>query len=281
VDVVHHNVAQVPLAKDRGLFHTVNVDGTRNLLEAALAEGVGKVIYVSSSAVYGVPRRNPVTERTPPRPAEPYGRAKWEGELLCAEYAARGVDVSIVRPRTIMGHGRLGIFQILFEWIREGYDVPVLGRGDNVYQFVHADDLADACLAAAERPGSRDFNIGTDRFGTMRQVLEALCAHARTGSRVRPVPRFPAESGMRLTGWLRLSPLGPYHWMMYGRSMWFDTTRAHVELGWRPRWSNDEMFIQSYDWYLRNREGVLAAHGASHHRSAVREQALWIVKRLL
>jgi nucleoside-diphosphate-sugar epimerase len=281
VDVVHHNVAQVPLAKDRALFESVNVEGTRILLEASLAERVRKVVYVSSSAVYGIPDRNPVTEDTPPRPREPYGRAKWEGEVLCADYVRRGLDVSIVRPRTIMGHGRLGIFQILFEWIREGHNVPVLGRGDNVYQFVHADDLADACLRAAERPGSRDYNIGTDRFGTMREVLQALCAHARTGSRVRSLPRRPMEVGMRLASALGVSPLGPYHWMMYGRSMWFDTERARRELDWKPRASNVEMFVESYEWYLRHREEVLRAHGASHHRSAVKERALWVVKHLL
>jgi dTDP-D-glucose 4,6-dehydratase len=56
--------------------------------------------------------------------------------------------------------------------------------------------------------------------------------------------------------------------------MYFDITRATSELGWRPRWSNDEMFIQSYEWYCRNRDQVLAAHGASHHRSAVKQGVL-------
>ena len=75
----------------------------------------------------------------------------------------------MTRPRTIMGHGRLGIFQILFEWIREGYNIPVLGRGDNVYQFVHADDLAEACILAAARPGPTTYNCGALRPGTMRR----------------------------------------------------------------------------------------------------------------
>src|SRR4030095_10518627 len=122
-----------------------------------------KVIYVSSSAVFGAPKSNPVTEETPPSPGEAYGRAKLEGETLCRYYANRGLDVTIIRPRTIMGHGRLGIFQILFEWIRGGYNIPVLGRGDNRYQFVHADDLADACLLSAERKGPSVYNCGTDR----------------------------------------------------------------------------------------------------------------------
>jgi len=280
-EVVYHCVAQVPLAKDRALFESVNVKGTENVLRAALDARVRKFIYVSSSAVFGAPKTNPVTEQTQPSPAEAYGRAKLQGEKLCQELARQGLDVTIIRPRTIMGHGRLGIFQILFEWIREGYNVPVLGRGDNRYQFVHADDLAEACILAAEKAGAAVYNCGTDQFGTMREVLEALCAHAGTGSKVKSIPMQPAVWFMNLTSSLGLSPLGPYHALMYGRSMYFDIARARNDLGWKPKFSNQEMFIQSYDWYLRNREKVLATSGGSHHRSAVRQGVLSMVKHWL
>jgi nucleoside-diphosphate-sugar epimerase len=279
-DAIYHCVAQVPLAKDKSLFRSVNVNGTENLLLAALAAKVRKVIYVSSSAVFGAPKSNPVTEDTSPRPGEAYGRAKLDGEKLCRAYAAQGLDVTIIRPRTIMGHGRLGIFQILFEWIREGHNVPVLGRGDNVYQFVHADDLAEACILAAARPGATVYNCGAAKFGTMRATLESLCAHAKTGSRVRSVPMLPAVWFMKLTAALGLSPLGPYHALMYGRSLWFDIAKAQHELDWQPRFSNDEMFAQSYDWYLANREKVLRGSGASHHRSAIKQGILALARHL-
>lgn len=285
VDVVYHNVAQVPLARDRELFDSVNRTGTLTMLEAARREGVGKVVYTSSSAVYGVPRSNPVTELTPPSPGESYGAAKLAGEQLCREYAANGLDVSIIRPRTILGFGRLGIFQILFEWIREGSNVPVLGSGDNVYQFVHADDLAAACLLAGERPGADDFNCGAAEFGTMRAVLEHLCAHAGTGSKVRSVPMRAAIAGMNVTSAIGLSPLGAYHSLMYGRSMYFDITKAQTRLGWQPRYSNEQMFVDSYEWYLAHRADVLAAAtrggGQSAHRSAVRQGVLSAVRRVL
>lgn len=279
--VVYHNVAQVPLAKDKALFESVNIQGTGNLVKAALAAGVRKVVYTSSSAVFGAPKCNPVTEETAPEPGEAYGRAKYEGERVCLQHAEQGLDVSIIRPRTIMGHGRLGIFQILFEWIREGSNVPVLGGGRNVYQFVHADDLAEACILAAQHPGTSIYNCGTDRYGTMREVLERLCAHARTGSKVKSLPMTPAVWGMKITSALGLSPLGAYHSLMYGRSMYFDISKAQRELGWRPRYSNDEMFVESYEWYLQNRDTVLAAHGASHHRSAVKQGVLKVVKWIL
>ena len=112
----------------------------------------------------------------------------------------------------------------------------------------------------------------------MREALENLCKHAGTGSKVTSLPRRPTEIGMKITSSLGLSPLGPYHALMYGESLYFDTTRAKAELGWQPRYSNDEMLAESYDWYCSHREEVLRAHGGSHHRSAVKHGVLSMVK---
>jgi nucleoside-diphosphate-sugar epimerase len=282
IDLVYHNVAQVPLAKDKRLFWSVNRDGTRVLLEACAVEGVRKLIYTSSSAIYGVPRANPVTEETRPNPQEDYGRAKLAGEKLCWEYVSRGLEVTIIRPRTILGHGRLGIFQILFEWIYQGKNVPVLDDGKNVYQFVHADDLAKACILAGEAKGGQAYNCGARRYGTMRSALGALCEHAGTGSRVKSVPGWLVVPAMKTCSFLNLSPLGAYHSLMYGRSMYFDTSKARIELGWTPKYSNEEMLIESYEWYLQNRERVLArTEEASRHKSAVKKGALGILQRFL
>jgi nucleoside-diphosphate-sugar epimerase len=278
-DVVHHNVAQVPLAKDRQLFDSVNVAGTANVLVAARTAGVAKVVHTSSSAVFGIPASNPVTEETPPRPLEAYGRAKLRAEALCREAADGGLDVTIVRPRTILGHGRLGIMAILFEFVAEGAPVFVLGRGDNRYQFVHADDLADACLRAGDRPAPTTYNIGTTRFGTMRQTLQALVDHAGTGSQVRSLPAGPATAAMRALASAGQAPFAPYHWLLYGESLWFDTTKAHTELGWEPRASNAEMVIESYEWFLANRTTLEAERG-SHHQSPVKLGLLRLLKRL-
>lgn len=281
VEVVFHNAAQVPLAKDAAAFWSVNYGGTRNLLEACANRGVRKVVHTSSSAVYGVPASNPVNESTPPNPDEAYGKAKLAAEEICEEFANRGLDVTIVRPRTIMGHGRLGIMQILFEWVRLGRNVPVLGRGDNRYQFVHADDLADACLLAAARPGPGAYNIGAERFGTMRQTLSGLVTYAATGSRVVGLPMEPAVRAMDALSWLGLSPLGAHHSLMYGREFFFDTSKARAELGWHPRRGNVEMFCESYDWYLAHRDEVLGRRDASAHSSAVKPKALRLASWIL
>jgi nucleoside-diphosphate-sugar epimerase len=299
VDVVLNNVAQVPLAKDRELFWSVNVTGTANVLLAARDQGVAKVVHTSSSAIFGIPEANPVTEDTPGRPLEAYGRAKLEAEHLCRDAAAAGLDVTVVRPRTILGHGRLGIIAVLFEFVAEGAPVYVLGSGDNRYQFVHANDLADAVLRAADREKPTTYNIGAAEFGTMRETLQAVVDHAGTGSRVRSLPAAPARLGMRALATMGLAPFAPYHWLLYAESLWFDTTRARTELGWEPQHSNASALVESYDWFLEHRgsldgyryrstpsevdagtTGVDLYRHRSHHQSPVRLGLLKVLKRL-
>jgi len=237
-------------------------------------------VHTSSSAIFGIPEQNPVDESTPGRPLEAYGQAKLRAELLCHEAAERdGVDVTIVRPRTILGHGRLGIMAILFEFVAEGAPVFVFGKGDNRYQFVHANDLADASIRAADRPGPTTYNIGAREMGTMRETLQALVDHAATGSSVRSLPTGPAAAAMKSLSGLDLLPFAPYHWLLYGESLYFDTTKAEAELGWQSTYSNASMLIESYEWFLAHR-AELAERKGSHHQSPVKLGALALLKRL-
>ena len=119
VTIVHHNAALVPLTKSGPQFWQVNVEGSRIAAEEAARVGVEAFVHMSSSAIFGVPQSCPITEATPLRPAEIYGRAKLAGEQAVREVCAKGGPrLIVIRPRTILGEGRLGIFQILFEWIR-------------------------------------------------------------------------------------------------------------------------------------------------------------------
>jgi nucleoside-diphosphate-sugar epimerase len=276
-DMVFNSVAQVPLSRDDKLLRSVNVDGTAMLLHHAARLGVSKVVHISSSAVFGVPAVNPVLPSTVPCPVEAYGHAKLAAEWACFDAVSKGLDVTIIRPRTILGHGRLGIFGILFDWVADGADVFVLGSGDNRYQFVHADDLADVCVLAANSPGSGVFNAGTDRFGTMRESLQSLCAHAGTGSHVRSLPVRPAAVLMKAAAGAHLAPFAPYHWLMYSKSLWFDIDHVRDALGWQPKWSNEEMLADSYDWFLRNR-GDTTALGRSRHRTIAKQGVLRLLK---
>ncbi len=155
----------------------------------------------------------------------------------------------------------------------------VFGGGHNRYQFVHAGDLADAILRASDREGPTTYNIGGDAPSTMRETLQSLVDHAGTGSRVRSLPTGPAAAAMRSLAAGSLVPFAPYHWLLYGESLWFDTTKARTELDWAPRSSNSAMLIESYEWFLEHRAS-LAQRGGSHHQSPVPLGLLKVLKRL-
>jgi hypothetical protein len=82
---------------------------------------------------------------------------------------------------------------------------------------------------------------------------------------------------MRLSAAAGLTPFAPYHWLMYARSMWFDLDHVVDVLGWQPRWSNDEMLEQSYEWFLAHRQDTTSA--SSPHRRTARAGALAALKR--
>jgi nucleoside-diphosphate-sugar epimerase len=279
IDLVHHNAALVPLTKSGGMFWQVNVEGSRVAAECAVKAGVSTFIHMSSSAIFGVPQECPITEATPTAPAEIYGRAKLAGEIAVREVCRRAnLPLIVIRPRTILGEGRLGIFQILFEWIRENRNVYVIGPGTGLFQFVHAHDLMDAYLLALDHGKPGNYNVGTDRFGSVREALERLIQHAGSGSKVKSLPQALTMRSLRALDLLGASPLAPWHYLTYHKPFYFDIQNL-LGMGWRPGYSNDEMFRESYSWFLENYDRLAAEKAGSAHRRPVRQGLLWVLKK--
>jgi nucleoside-diphosphate-sugar epimerase len=278
VGIVYHNAAMVPLTRNRRNFVAVNVNGTKNVVEAAIRAGVDIFVHMSSSAVYGIPEACPITDDTLPRPAESYGRSKLQAERIVQDAMSRGLAAAIVRPRTIIGRERLGIFQILFEWIREGRRIYILGDGSNRMQFVHVEDLVEVCVLCAEKKIPGIYHVGTERFGSLREDLESLIEHAGTRSRVWGLPAAPAKFVLRILGSLHLSPLAPWHYLTYDKSLYFDISSTVARLDWHPRYSNSEMLVEAYDWFVKS--GLRSAETASVsvHRKGVQERLLRILR---
>ena len=197
-DVLVHAAAALPIQESRAAIRSVNVDGAAVTFAAALEAGVRRVVLISSTAVYGVPERHPIHEDDPLVGVGHYGESKIDAERLCDAFARRGLETVIVRPKTFLGPERLGVFEILFDWIREGRRIPILGEGTNRYQLLAVEDLCDAVVRCLDADVVGEaLNVGAARFGTVREDLEALIAHAGSGSRLRPVPARPAELALR------------------------------------------------------------------------------------
>ncbi len=278
IDVVHHNVALVPLTKSGSQFWDVNVRGSEIAAEEAARAKVKHFIHMSSSAIFGVPEKCPIVDSTPTNPIEIYGRGKLAGELavqkICQQH---NLPLIIIRPRTILGSGRLGIFQILFKWISESRKIYIIGQGNGGFQFIHAYDLMSAYMLAMQLGKPGIYNVGTDRFGTLREALTNLISYAHSSSKIVSLPEGPTIATLKFLDFTRLSPLAPWHYLTYHKPFHFDVSKL-TQMGWKPKYSNDEMLAESYDWFLKNREQKEIA-GESPHRKAVSEKILRLVRK--
>ena len=132
-----------------------------------------------------------------------------------------------MRPKTFIGPERLGVFEILFDWIREGRRIPILGDGSNRYQLLAVEDLVEAIVAAAERDvAGETFNVGATEFGTVRSDLEGLIATPARAVALRPVPARPAELALRALELARLSPLAEWHYKTAHRDSFVDVVEG-------------------------------------------------------
>jgi nucleoside-diphosphate-sugar epimerase len=265
----------LPIRGSRREIMSVNIEGTATMLAAAREAGVGRFMFISSTSVYGVPKVHPLFEDSPLVGVGPYGESK----IAAEELVRRSVlDTVIIRPKTFLGPERLGVFEILFDWIREGKRIPMLGSGDNRYQLLAVEDLVDAIVRAAEADvGGEVFNVGATEFGTVRTDLQALIDHAGTTARLRAVPAKPAEVVLRALDLAKLSPLGEWHYKTASRDSFVDVSKAERMLGWRPAKSNPQTLIENYDWYTANRAHMKSA--GLTHRVPWNQQALsWIKK---
>jgi nucleoside-diphosphate-sugar epimerase len=260
-DVVVDNAALVPVTRSTpGEYDAVNVTGCANTLAAARAAGA-YAVHVSSSAIYGVPVELPVTRATPLAPFEPYGRSKARAEEVVERERQRGLEVASLRPRTLLGPGRLGLFDVIFARVRAGRRVPIFGRGHNVVQMLDVSDFTEAVLASVERRANADYNLGAPEYGTVRADLESLIAHAGTAARVQPLPSRAITPPLAALAAIGASPFSEWHWRSAPESFYFDISAARDELGWAPTRSNVQALAAAYDAWLARTDRGGSVHG--------------------
>ncbi|MFD9611323.1 NAD-dependent epimerase/dehydratase family protein [Streptomyces sp. NPDC004288] len=250
-DAVVHCAAALP-SYPADTIRSVIVGGTEAVLTAAEANAVPRVVHISSTAVYGLPKVVPTPEEYPREPVDTYSAAKAEAEEVAERFRGRGMCLPILRPKTFLGPGRMGLFAMLFEWAEEGRNFPVLGRGDVRIQMFDVADLVDAVVTAMEAPAERaddTFNLGATEFGTIREDFQAVLDAAGHGKRVRSLPARPALAALSL---LQRSGLSP----VYGRLLhkllddsFVSTDKARDVLGFRPKHSNQDAILRTYAWW--------------------------------
>lgn len=281
VDVVVHSAAALPRYKKSEIIST-DVDGTRNVMEAAHEHGVKRVIHISSTAVYGIPDHHPLLEDDPLRGVGPYGKAKIEAEQICASYRDKGMAVTIIRPKSFIGPERLGVFGLLYDWAHDGRGFPMIGSGNNRYQLLDVEDLCDAIHLSATLPGetvSDVFNIGASEFTTMKQDYQVVLDKAGHGKKIIGMPATPLIWTLRVLDLMRMSPLYKWVYETACEDSFISIDRAQSRLGWAPKFSNQDALLRNYDWYVENLSSFDNSEGGVSHRVPWKQGALGIAKK--
>ena len=282
VDFVVHTAAALPLYSPEDIY-TTDVEGTRTILDAALRNGVERVVHVSSTAVYGIPDHHPLYETDKLEGVGPYGQAKIQAEMICLEYRAKGLIVPVIRPKSFVGPERLGVFALLYDWAYEGHNFPMIGSGNNRYQLLDVEDLCDAIALTLSLPEERvndTFNIGAAEFTTMKEDFQAVLDYAGHGKKIVGFPvAAPAIWSLRLLDRLNLSPL--YRWVYETayKDSFVSIEKAERELGYAPKFSNKEALLRNFRWYLENLRQFENASGVSH-RVPWKQGAIGLLKKV-
>jgi len=280
VDAVVHAAAALPLYPPREIY-TTDVEGTRTVFEAARRWGIGRVVHISSTAVYGIPDHHPLVEGDRLQGVGPYGEAKIQAELVALGYREVGMVAPILRPKSFVGPERLGVFALLYDWALDGRNFPLIGSGRNRYQLLDVEDLCRAIYLCLTLPAERvndTFNIGAAEFATMGEEYQAVLDRAGFGKRVVPFPAAPAIWALRILERLGISPLYTWVYETASKDSFVSIEKARAKLGWEPAYSNTEALLRNFAWYVEHRDRFAGASGITH-RAPWKQGALGVLKR--
>jgi UDP-glucose 4-epimerase len=237
-DVVFHlgALGSVPRSvQDPLTSSAVNVEGTLNVLLAARDEGVRRVVFSSSSSVYGTRRDLPVTEGTPPDPISPYGVAKLAAERYCVSFSRvyESFETVVLRYFNVFGPRQSPLSQyaavipLFVSALERGEPITVFGDGEQSRDFTYVDNVVDATLRAAEvaEANGRMFNVSAGRPATVNELADTIARIMERDVERRFAPERPGDI----------------------RDSWADISAARDVLGYEPRVELEEGLRRTVD----------------------------------
>lgn len=180
-------------------YHLVNVTGTENIFKIAKEFGL-KVVYASSSSVYGNPERIPIKEDAKRNPLNPYGETKLDDELLAEKYSSKGVEIIGLRYFNVYGKGQsisyAGVITKFLERIRNKQPPIIYGDGLQKRDFVYVGDVTRANLLSMEsKIDSTFFNVGSGKTTTILELANMIIKAA--GLEIKPIFEKPLQGDVK------------------------------------------------------------------------------------
>ena len=268
VEVVIHAAARVTVVGPWSAFAQTNITGTANVLAAARAAGVGRLVYVSSPSVANA---GASLVGAPAGPADPdsardnYSRSKAAAERLALAADSDGFSVVAVRPHLVWGPGDTQLIGRIVSRARQGR-LAVIGSGAALIDSTYIDNAADALVAAADRAGALGGRALVVSNGQPRPVRELLNRIATAAGLAPPRLRVPTAAA-RAAGavvervWERLHreddpPITKFLAEQLSTAHWFDQRETRRALGWQPEVSLDEGFVRLESWFRASSPGA-------------------------
>jgi dTDP-glucose 4,6-dehydratase len=249
-------------AKRHDFFYPVNYHGTVNIIEAMDKAGAKNLVHFTTDMIYGHTVTYPMTEDHPVSPLGEYGQSKLDTEVLAAEWRKRGMNISLFRPRLIIGPGRLGILEKLFKLVDMNLPVPMIGSGKNPYQFISVFDCAEAArLAWKAGVPNEAYNLGSLNPPPVRKLLGDLVKHAGSKSILVPTPGWAVKRTLDLLDRMNMPLMDPEQYLIADEMCVLDVSKGERDLGWVPQYNDGDMLIAAYDEYRAKKSGQ--AVGAS------------------
>lgn len=249
-------------AKRHEFFYPVNYFGTENIIHAMDKAGAQNLVHFTTDMIYGHTVTYPMTEEHPVAPLGEYGMSKWETEQLAAVWRERGMNISLFRPRLIIGPGRLGILEKLFKLIDMNLPVPMIGSGKNPYQFISVFDCAEAArLAWKAGVPNEAYNLGSLNPPPVRKLLGDLVKHAGSKSILIPTPGWAVKRTLDLFDLLNMPIMDPEQYLIADEECVLDVSKGKAQLGWVPQYRDEDMLIAAYSEYRAKKDGkAVSAH---------------------
>jgi nucleoside-diphosphate-sugar epimerase len=258
VEVVHHLAAAFrELNVSPAHYDAVNVEGARNVLEAAIAAGARRFVYCSTCGVHGNVAQPPADEDSPIAPADYYQRTKYMAEPLVREAALQGrIEGVILRPAAIYGPGDLERFAMIYRRVAKGW-FPMFGNGRAFYHPNYVDNLVDAFVLAqtsGPRTFGRSYLIADEEYLTITDLVRRVGQAIGVDVKIQRLPIAPlmaaghaCEALWRPFG--ATPPIFPRRVDWYRQNRAFSIERAKRELGYAPQVSVDDGLRRTGEWY--------------------------------
>lgn len=229
-------------------YRAVNVAGTQSLAAAAAAQGVRRLVFMSTIKVNGEQTAlgKPFTELDRPQPEDAYAQSKWEAEqMLWEQVRAKNLALTVLRPPIVYGSGVKGNLLALMNLLQRRLPLP-LGSIRNQRSLIHIDNLVDAIIACIQTPVAigKTYLVSDDEDISTPDLIRVLAAALGVPARLFPFPVALLKLGASFLG--RSGEI-----RRLADSLQIDNSKIHSDLGWQPRVSPAEGLAETARWYLK------------------------------